>query len=126
MKILTLSIRQNYFDEIKAGTKKTETREIKPTTSSKHIEYLYKGKRYKESEVTGEMVGVEAVPIKYNAIKFLTGAYSGTRPSMLVEVTGEEVFILTDEETGKDVVYEVEGMEYVAAEIVYTLGKILE
>lgn len=126
MKILTLSIRQNYFDEIKAGKKTFETREIKPTTADKYIEYLFEGKRYKEKQVTDDMQGVEVVPIKYDAIKFLTGAYEGTRPSMLVEVTGEEVFILTDEETGKDIIYEVDGMEYVAAEIVYSLGKIIE
>lgn len=124
MKTLTLSIKQTYFDEIKAGTKKTETREIRPSTSSKYIEYLYKGKRYPEGKVTNEMAGVEAVPIKYDAIKFLTGAYEGTRPSMLVEVTGAMINILVDER-GEEIVYEYENNEYVAAEIVYSLGAVI-
>lgn len=125
MKILTLSIRQSYFDEIKAGTKTIETREIKPTTADKYLEYFYEGKQYKEKQITDDMKDVEAVPIKYDAIKFLTGAYTGTRPSMLVEVTGEEVYILTDE-NNEEVVYEVNGVEYIAAEIEYKLGRILE
>lgn len=124
MKILTLSIKQNYFDEIKAGTKKTETREIRPSTSSRYIEYLYKGKRYPEGKVTNEMAGVEAVPIKYDAIKFLTGAYEGTRPSMLVEVKDAAINILVDER-GEEIVYEYENNEYVAAEIVYSLGAVI-
>ncbi|OJV18887.1 MAG: hypothetical protein BGO30_03435 [Bacteroidetes bacterium 41-46] len=126
MKVLTLSIKQQWFDEIRAGKKTIETREIKPTTASKYIEYSYNGERIKESQITDDMEGVEAIPIKYDAIKFLTGAYEGTRPSMIVEVTGEEVYILTDEETGEDLVYENNGVEYVAAEIVYSLGKIIE
>jgi hypothetical protein len=124
MKILTLSIKQSYFDEIKAGKKKTETREIRPTTSSKYIEYLYKGKRYPEGKVTNEMAGVEAVPIQYEAIKFLTGEYKGTRPSMIVEVTGATINILVDEK-GEEIVYEHNNNEYVAAEIVYSLGAVI-
>lgn len=125
MKVLTLSIKQTYFDEIKAGTKKTETREIKPSTADKYLEYFFEGKQYKGKQITNDMEGVEAVPIKYDAIKFLTGAYTGTRPSMLVEVTGEDVYILTDE-NNEEVVYEVNGIEYIAAEIEYKLGRILE
>lgn len=68
-------------------------------------------------------VGPEA--IKYDAIKFLTGAYSGTRPSILVEVIDEQIAIITDE-NDDPIPYMYEGQEYILAEIDYSLGKILE
>lgn len=125
MKILTLSIKQKYFDEIKAGTKKIETREIRAKTADKYIEYLYKGKHMKAKDVPPDAQGVECVPVQYDAIRFLTGEYKGTRPSILVENKGATITILTDEK-GNDLVYMYEGQEYVESEIVYSLGKILE
>lgn len=125
MKILTLSIKQKFFDEIREGKKKDETREIRAKTADKYIEYLYEGKRMKAKDVPPDAQGVECVPVKYDAIRFLTGEYKGTRPSMLIEVKGAGITILTDEK-GNDIVYIYEGQEYVESEIVYSLGKILE
>lgn len=124
-RILTLSIKQKYFDEIKSGIKKTETREIRAKTADKYIEYLYKGKRLKAKDVPSNAKGVECVPVQYDAIRFLTGEYKGTRPSMLVEVKDAGITILTDE-NGKDLAYTYEGREYVESEIVYDLGEVLE
>ena len=67
----------------------------------------------------------KAYKIKYDAIKLLTGAYTGKRPYIIVEVKNAEAVILTDE-NGNDIVYEYQGEEYLAAQIDYTLGKILE
>lgn len=55
----------------------------------------------------------------------MTGAYSGTRPYIIVEVKNAEAVILTDDD-GNDIVYEYNGEEYLAAQMDYTLGKILE
>ena len=68
---------------------------------------------------------VELKPIKYDAIKLLTGAYTGKLPYIIVEVKVAEAVILTDE-NGNDIVYEHQGEEYLAAQMDYTLGKILE
>ena len=126
MNILTLSIKQVYFDEIKAGKKKTETREIRANTADRYIEYLYKKKRLKAKDVPPDAKDVECVPVAYDQIRFLTGAYNATkRPSMTVEVLGAQINILTDEDDN-EIVYEYQGVEYVAAEIVYALGKVLE
>ena len=46
MNILTLSIKQKYFDEILAGKKTHEYREIRPTNAKKYITYLCGGKEY--------------------------------------------------------------------------------
>lgn len=130
MKILTLSIKQEYFDEILAGTKTHEYREIRPNNAKRYFRYELNGKLYEttydmpsDEEEDGD---VNLVPVKYDAIKFLTGAYRGKRPYMIVEVKKAEVVLLADEE-GNDIIYEwTDGKEYIAAEMDYTLGKILE
>ena len=125
MKILTLSIKQKYFDEILAGKKTHEYREIRPTNAKKYITYLCDGKEYKVDEELPEEGEVELKPIQYDAIKLLTGAYKGKRPYMIVEVKSAEAFILTDK-NGEDIVYKYQGEEYIAAQMDYTLGKVLE
>lgn len=67
----------------------------------------------------------EVVPVEYDAIKFLTGEYKGTRPFAIVEVKGAKVEILTDED-GNEIPYEVDGVEYVMAQIIYDLGKVID
>ena len=51
--------------------------------------------------------------------------FSVKRPYIIVEVKVAEAVILTDE-NGNDIVYEHQGEEYLAAQMDYTLGKILE
>ena len=54
-----------------------------------------------------------------------THPITGKRPYIVVEVKAAEAVILTDE-NGNDIIYEHQGEEYLAAQIDYTLGKILE
>lgn len=126
-KILTLSIKQKYFDEILAGKKKKETREIRPTNAGKYIYYHTKDRDYTTKEVDDipDDVDVELKAIKYDALKLLTGAYNGKRPYIIVEVKDANPYVITDD-NGEDVVYEYEGKEYLLAEIEYDLGEILE
>ncbi len=125
MKILTLSIKQKYYDEILAGKKNHEYREIRPTNAHKYITYLCNGKEYRADEELPEEGDIDLKPIKYDAIKFLTGEYKGKRQYVIVEVKNSEVQILTDD-NDEDIVYEYNGKEYIAAQMDYTLGKILE
>jgi hypothetical protein len=128
MKILNLSIKQKFFDEIVAGTKKTETREIRPANSGKYAYYESGGIRYdKFSDVPKEAIndGLRFELKKYDALKLFTGAYSDKRPYLIVEVIGEELFI-EDDENGNAIMYEYEGNEYYAATVDYSLGKIIE
>ena len=90
MKVLTLSIKREWFDKILAGEKDHEYREVTPKSGGKYINYILNG---------------QIVPFNYDgeiAIKFLTGAYSGKRPWALVEVKSVEHQFLFDED-GKDV-----------------------
>lgn len=125
MNVLTLSIKQKYFDEILAGEKTHEYREIRPSNAKKYITYMCGGKEYKVDEELPEEGEVELNPIKYDAIKLLTGAYTGKRPYIIVEVKAAEAVILTDD-NDEDIVYEYNGEEYLAAQMDYTLGKVLE
>ena len=129
MKVLTLSIKQKWFDEIVAGKKTQEFREIRPSNSHKYIRYVLNGKEYKnpedmpsEDDEPGE---VTLSSVKYDAIKFLTGEYKGKRPYIVVEVKSAEIQILTDE-NDKEIELEEKGVKYIAAQIVYNLGKIIE
>ena len=131
MKTLTLNLKQVYFDEILAGTKTHEYRDIFPSNQKRFIRYILNGKEYtsleempSEEEEPGE---VDVVPVKYDCIKCLTGAYNGKRPYIIVEVVDAEVVFLTDEE-GKDLILvdEENDLEFIAAQMDYTLGKIIE
>ena len=126
MEILTLSIKQIYFDEIRSGQKKDEYREIRPNNAGRYIRYIADGQVYHRGEdIPESTIDVIVEPRKYDAIKFLTGAYSGVRPSMLVELLHAEVQIFTDEEDN-NIICEFEGKPYLAAQIVYQLGRIIE
>ena len=126
MNVLTLSIKQKYFDEIVAGTKKVETREIRPNNFKRYCRYLHDGKEYTEiDDVPDDDKEVDVIPVKYDALKLLTGKYKGKRPYIVVEVKSAEVIFIVDE-NGKNRVYEVDGNEYLEAVIDYALGNIIE
>jgi hypothetical protein len=127
MNVLTLSIKQKYFDEIVAGTKKKEYREIRPKNFSRYCRYVLDGKEYaQDSDLPEGRDWDNFVPVKYDAIKFLTGEYKGKRPYAVVEVKGAEAYILTDE-NDEPIEYEgSDGKVYVMAEIEYELGNVLE
>ena len=126
MNILTLSIKQKYFDQIVSGEKTQEFREIRPTNAKKYFKYVSGGKEYTDADDITEEGEIELSPIKYDAIKFLTGAYNiKPRPWALVEVKDAQIEILTDE-NGEDIAYEYQGKEYLLAQIVYSLGKVID
>lgn len=118
MNILTLIIKQKYFDEILAGQKTKETREIRHNNYKKYCELDEDGFA-KFDEENGVFV-----PKKYDAIRFYVG-YNKDRATALVEVTGANIGIFVDEE-GKEIVYEANGEEFIASYIDYDLGKVLE
>lgn len=125
MKTLTLSIKQNFFDEIIAGTKREEFREITLKNRRKYFNYVCGGKEFKDENDLPEEGEVGISPIKYDVIKFYTGAYKGKRPFAVVEIKNAEVQIITDED-GKDIVCIEDGEEYLQAQMAYKLGKVID
>lgn len=130
MNILTLSIKQQYFDDILKGLKTHEYREVRPNNARRYFRYEHGGKLYTpqvdDDEMPDDDQPVTLVPVRYDAIKFLTGAYSGKRPWMTVEVKDAQIYTLSDDD-GDDIEYEWEdGKTYLAAQIDYHLGRVIE
>lgn len=118
MKILTLIIKQKYFDEILSGSKTVETREIRHNNFKKYCELDEDGYA-KFDEENGVFV-----PRQYDAIRFYVG-YNKDRASALVEVKGANIGIFVDEE-GKEIVYAANDEEFIASYIDYDLGRVIE
>lgn len=118
MKTLKLIIKQKYFDAIMDGSKTEEFREIRPNTMRKYCEVDEEGYC-----VFDEEKGV-FVPKTYDNILFLVG-YKNDRKSALVEVKSARVELFVDD-NDEFIVYEEDGKEYMAAQVVYTLGAVLE
>lgn len=123
MKVLNLIIKQKYFDAILAGRKVQEFREVRPTTINKLLQLDEDG--YEVEDEDGN-----AQPIKYDAIQFFVG-YNKDRDSALVEVVGSHCEIFVNDK-GEPITYEYgrdkEGkpLVWVAEQVVYDLGKILD
>jgi len=124
MKILSLIIKQSFFDQIVDGSKKEEYREVKPTTIKRLLQLDKDG--YEIEDEYGN-----SLPIKYDAIRFYVG-YNKDRDTCLVEVKNAYCQIFVDEDD-QPIMYEFgtdpktgEPLEWVAEQVVYELGKILE
>ncbi len=123
MKILTLIIKQQYFNEILSGTKKQEFREIKPTTAKRLIQFNQDGTIPIDKNEN-------SIPIKYDALRLYAG-YNKNRDTMLVEVKSASVDFIRDDngEQIKDLIGKDEKGQDVwwwFEEITYNLGKVLE
>lgn len=123
MKVLNLIIKQKYFDAILAGRKAQEFREVRPTNIKKLLQLDKDG--YEVEDEDGN-----AQPIKYDAIQFFVG-YNKDRDSALVEVVGSHCEIFVNDknepityEYGRD--KEGKPLVWVAEQVVYDLGKILD
>ena len=123
MKILSLIIKQAYFDAILRGEKTQEFREVKPTTIKKLLQLDEEG-----FEVIDEHGNSQ--PIQYDAIRFYVG-YNKDRDSALVEVKNahSEIFVDENDEIIETEVFNTKTgkVEYwVAQQVVYDLGKVIE
>ena len=115
--VVTYIIKQHYFDEILAGRKKKEYRELKATTLKKLVKLDKNGDmQFDENE--------NAIPIHYDAMLLFVG-YQKVRDSALVEITGEKEGMFLDEK-GEEV-YEVleDGSRFYPSQIAYDLGRVL-
>ena len=117
MKVLTLIIKQTYFDQILSGEKTQEFREVKPTTIKKLLELDEEG-------IEKEDKFGNAIAIAYDAIRFYVG-YNKDRDSALVEVKEAYAEMFVDD-NNELITYEYNGQDWVAEQVVYNLGRVLE
>lgn len=127
MKVLTLTIKQQPFNEILACEKTEEFRELRPTMyCSRYV--VYRGDDGKVYKMASQVpAGIDCKPeiVEYDALKLVTGEQKGTRPYLVVEVKSAQIEVITDE-NDEVITYEKDGMTYAMAQIVYKLGKVLE
>ena len=127
-KILTLTVKPEQLAEVASGEKTTITREIRPQTSSKYIEYFDEyGRVYKTYEEVPDEIEVDVRPLPYDALHLKTSAADS--PEIVVAVKEAKIFIVTEEDENGNTyarVYEYKGKEYVSAQIDYILGAIIE
>lgn len=142
---LYLTIKQKYFDQILAGTKKEEYREIKDTTALKYLKYWQedkdKGLYYDPEKTDGDPGGNICVwnngvypyyPKPYKYLHLAVG-YAKDRDEMFVEVV-DITFEPLKANNGNDARFDVEGDDYILSEngdyciwqVVYHLGKVVE
>ena len=117
MKILTLIIKQRYFDAILQGRKVQEFREIRPTNERKYVQFDDQGRLVLDENDC-------CVPVKYDAIRFYVG-YAKDRDTALVAVKSAFTQVLVDDK-GQPISYDFNGEDYWAEQVVYNLGRVLE
>lgn len=117
MKILTLIIKQRYFDAILQGRKVQEFREIRPTNEKRYVQFDERGQLVLDGNDC-------CVPVKYDAIRFYVG-YAKDRDTALVEVKSAFTQVLVDDK-GQPISYDYDGEDYWAEQVVYNLGRVLE
>lgn len=123
MRVLDLVIKRRYLETILLGRKTREVREVRPSTVGKYIQLDADG--YEVEDADGL-----AVPVHYDAIRFRAGRGDGDG-SALVEVVSVSTRVMVDGD-GKPIIYEhgrdADGnpLVWVAEQVVYDLGRILE
>lgn len=141
---LYLPIKQIYFDQIIAGTKKEEYREIKDTTYKKYLDnadgYLdYNGDLIaKDNEMLGDTMAYNGGKFPYYATEYkylsLAVGYNKKRDTALVEVTGTSFRVMKNKK-GEEIIFDIDEKgnpilnssgKYCFWEIVYHLGAVVE
>jgi hypothetical protein len=89
LKVISLIIKQEYFNQILSGEKVKEFREVKPTTANRLVQIDADG--YEVEDDKGN-----AQPVEYDAIRFYVG-YNKDRDTALVEVKDAYCEIFVDE-----------------------------
>lgn len=111
MKILHLVMKKIYFDEILQGKKKNEIRTLRPKSSNRYLEYT--------TNKNGEI----AIPKQFNLLRLYMG-YEANRPYFDIEVKDAVIAIFLDE-NDNELTFVENGIEYIEAEIEYSLGEIV-
>lgn len=124
MKVLTLQINKECFQDILNGKQDVEHRYVYPSNVSRYVYFRHDGKEYKRQEdIPDDDKEIEVIPIKYDALYLINGRRKDA-PRLTVEVKSAEYVIFTDEE-GNDMTKTENGVEYLISQVWYHLGKVI-
>lgn len=112
MEIIELTTKKDTFGQLIGGEVREYAREIRPKTMSKYCEL-------DEDGYVREVDGI-LQPRKYDAVRFKCGESSVTFSIAKAQI---ELF---EDEDHELITYEENGEEYIASQIVYFLGTIIE
>ena len=124
MKVLTLQINKECFQDILNGKRDVEHRYVYPSNVSRYVYFRHDGKEYKRQEdIPDDDKEIEVIPIKYDALYLINGRRKDA-PRLTVEVKSAEYVIFADEE-GNDLTKIENGVEYLISQVWYHLGKVI-
>ncbi|WP_304237234.1 MULTISPECIES: hypothetical protein [Phocaeicola] len=124
MKVLTLQINKECFQDILNGKQDVEHRYVYPSNVKKYVYFRHKGIDYtRQEDIPDDGENIEVVPVKYDALYLINGRRKDA-PRLTVEVKSAEYVIFTDEE-GNDLVRVENGVEYLISQVWYHLGKVI-
>lgn len=124
MKVLTLQINKECFQDILNGKQDVEHRYVYPSNVTRYVYFRHDGKDYKRQEdIPDDDKDVEAAPVQYDALCLINGRRKDA-PRLTVEVKSAEYVIFTDED-GNDQYFEQDGQEYLVSQVWYHLGKVI-
>lgn len=124
MKVLTLQINKECFQDILNGKQDVEHRYVYPSNVSRYVYFRHDGKEYKRQEdIPDDDKEIEVIPIKYDALYLINGRRKDA-PRLTVEVKSAEYVIFADEE-GNDLTKIGNGVEYLISQVWYHLGKVI-
>ena len=124
MKVLTLQINKECFQDILNGKQDVEHRYVYPSNVSRYVYFRHDGKAYKRQEdIPDDDKEIEVIPIKYDALYLINGRRKDA-PRLTVEVKSAEYVIFADEE-GNDLTKIENGVEYLISQVWYHLGKVI-
>lgn len=124
MKVLTLQINKECFQDILNGKQDVEHRYVYPSNVKKYVYFRHKGIDYtRQEDIPDDGENIEVVPVKYDALYLINGRRKDA-PRLTVEVKSAEYVIFTDEE-GNDLVRVESGVEYLISQVWYHLGKVI-
>lgn len=115
MKNLTLSIQREFFDDILAGVKKNEYREVKPTNIKNYLVL-----DEENNPIFKDETSLDLEVVNYDTLTLYTGQYKGKRPGIIVQCLGAKTFV------DKKNTYIHNGEELCRTYIEYQLGEIIE
>ena len=124
MKVLTLQINKECFQDILNGKQDVEHRYVYPSNVSRYVYFRHDGKEYKRQEdIPDDDKEIDVIPIKYDALYLINGRRKDA-PRLTVEVKSAEYVIFADEE-GNDLTKIENGVEYLISQVWYHLGKVI-
>jgi hypothetical protein len=124
VKVLTLQINKECFQNILNGKQDVEHRYVYPSNVTRYVYFKHDDKVYKkQSDIPDDDKEIEVLPIHYDALYLINGRRKDA-PRLTVEVRGEEYVIFTDEE-GNDLTFEENGKTYLVCQVWYHLGKVI-